>query len=276
MAETSSWLMTNALAPGVRSLINFVAWPFAVVRSCGRKSDSWSRDNGRDDARDGERNGSGDSSNHALAYWKAKAAPQHAGTHACQNPVAESHGRLHSQRSRSRRLSIQRKTDSRLIMFVCFLIPFYHLQCHLQTNCTVLLEFRCFRRRKEKKADSQSPLLLVAHVEEFSSCELTDLHSLIAVFFCIAVDYRRGKKGGQLKKVWETEREKPRRASQVSLVRLSLEDLLLRRRPGYCACGNFARSRWLLFKCCRKTTRRDHCAATSIICWKWTKVLAGT
>jgi hypothetical protein len=60
------------------------------------------------------------------------------------------------------------------------------------------------------------------------------------------------------------------------LVRLSLEDLLLRRRPGYCACGNFARSRWLLFKCCRKTTRRDHCAATSIICWKWTKVLAGT
>lgn len=31
-------------------------------------------------------------------------------------------------------------------------------------------------------------------MEEFSSCELTDLHSLIAVFFCLAVDYRRGKK----------------------------------------------------------------------------------
>ncbi len=153
MAETSSWLMKNASVaePGVLSLINFVAWPFAVVSSCGRKSDSWSRDNGRDDARDGERNGSGESSNHALDYWKAKAAPQHAGTHACQNPVAESHGCLHSQRSRSRRLSTQRKANSRLIMFVCFLISFHHLQCHLQTNCTVLLEFRSMRHRKEKK-----------------------------------------------------------------------------------------------------------------------------
>lgn len=133
--------MKNAsvAAPGVLSLINFVAWPFAVVNNCGRKSDSWSRDNGRDDARDGERNGSGESSNHALDYWKAKAAPQHA------------------------KIPLQKVTDiyipsilavagsSRLIMFVWFLIPFHHLQCHLQTNCTVLLEFRCFRRRKEKK-----------------------------------------------------------------------------------------------------------------------------
>lgn len=30
------------------------------------------------------------------------------------------------------------RQNSRLIIFVCFLIPFYHLQCHLQTNlhCT--------------------------------------------------------------------------------------------------------------------------------------------
>lgn len=150
MPETSSWPMKNAsvTAPGVRSSINFVAWPFAVVCSCGKKSDSWSRDNGRDDARDGERNGSGESINHAL---KSKGSST-ACSHTCMPKPRCRKSRMFIFPAFSQsQASIQRKTDSRLTMFVCFLIPFHHLQCHLQTNCTVLLEFRCFRRRKEKK-----------------------------------------------------------------------------------------------------------------------------
>lgn len=197
------------------------------------------------------------------------------GTHACQNPVAESHGCLHSQRSRSRRLSIQRKTDSRLIIFVCFLIPFYHLQCHLQTNCTVLLEFRCFRRRKEKKLTRnrrccwlrtwRSSLLVNSPIYTRSSQSSSVLQLITG----------EGKKEATEEGMRNRE-EKAAKSFAGFFGMIVAGRSMLRRRPGYCACGNFARSRWLLSKCCRKTTRRDHCAATSIMCWKWTKVLAGT